>query len=63
MVADNLALNRFYEETPIENPLSPTPLQYTSVSLSEVQYNKLRLEASAFNLNAKAAKSKVEHCL
>ena len=63
MVADNLALNRFYEEKPIENPLSPTPLQYTSVSLSEVQYNKLRLEASAFNLNAKAAKSKVEHCL
>lgn len=63
MVADNLALNRFYEETPIENPLSPTPVQYTSVSLSEVQYNKLRLEASAFNLNAKAAKSKVEHCL
>lgn len=63
MVADNLALNRFYEETPIENPLSPTPLQYTSVSLSEVQYNKLRLEASAFNLNAKAAKSKVEHCV
>lgn len=63
MVADNLAVNRFYEETPIENPLSPTSLQYTSVSLSEVQYNKLRLEASAFNLNAKAAKSKVEHCL
>lgn len=63
MVADNLALNRFYEEKPIENPLSPTPLQYTSVSLSEVQYNKLRLEASAFNLNAKAAKSKVAHCL
>ena len=63
MVADNLAVNRFYEETPIENPLSPTPLQYTSVSLSEVQYNKLRLEASAFNINAKAAKSKVEHCL
>ncbi|MBC6714205.1 restriction endonuclease subunit S [Treponema sp. Marseille-Q3903] len=63
MVADNLALNRFHEEKPIENPLSPTPLQYTSVSLSEVQYNKLRLEASAFNLNAKAAKSKVKHCL
>ena len=63
MVADNLALNRFYEEKPIENPVSPTPLQYTSVSLSEVQYNKLRLEASAFNMNAKAAKSKVEHCL
>ena len=63
MVADNLAVNRFYEEKPIENPLSPTPLQYTSVSLSEVQYNKLRLEASAFNMNAKAAKSKVEHCL
>jgi len=63
MVADNLALNRFYEEKPIENPLSPTPLQCTSVSLSEVQYNKLRLEASAFNLNAKAAKSKVAHCL
>lgn len=63
MVADNLAVNRIYEEKPIENPLSPTPLQYTSVSLSEIQYNKLRLEASAFNLNAKAAKYKVEHCL
>ena len=44
------------------NPLAPDPLKYTSVSLSEVFSNNTRLEASAFNLEAKAAKYKVEHC-
>lgn len=44
------------------NPLAPDPLKYTSVSLSEVFSNNTRLEASAFNIEAKAAKYKVEHC-
>ena len=44
------------------NPLAPDPLKYTSVSLSEVFSNNTRLEAGAFNIEAKAAKYKVEHC-
>lgn len=44
------------------NPLAPDPLKYTSVSLSEVFSNNTRLEASAFNIEAKAVKYKVEHC-
>lgn len=42
--------------------LAPDPLKYTSVTLSEVVSNNTRLEASSFNLEAKAAKYKVEHC-
>ena len=42
--------------------MAPDPLKYTSVGLSEVLSNNIRFEASAFNLDAKAAKYKVEHC-
>ena len=45
------------------NPiLLPDPLKYTSVLLSEVYSNNIRLEADAYNLEAKAAKNLVEHC-
>lgn len=42
--------------------LAPDPPKYTSVALSEVVTNNTRLEAGSFNLEAKAAKYKVEHC-
>lgn len=42
--------------------LLPDPLKYTSVLLSEVYSNNIRLEADAYNLEAKAAKNRVEHC-
>jgi len=42
--------------------LLPDPLKYTSVLLSEVYSNNIRLEADAYNLEAKAAKYRVEHC-
>lgn len=58
----NLAYKLHHNEEQPQNPLDPTPLKYTSVMLTEVQANNLRLEASAFNLDAKAAKYKVEHC-
>lgn len=45
------------------NPiLLPDPLKYTSVLLSEVYSNNIRLEADAYNLEGKAAKNLVEHC-
>ena len=59
---DNLAYKLQPEMIEEINPLAPDPLKYTSVSLSEVFSNNTRLEASAFNLEAKAAKYKVEHC-
>ena len=61
-IEGNLARKRNPEEVEVRNPLTPDPLKYTSVSLSEVFSNNTRLEASAFNLEAKAAKYKVEHC-
>lgn len=60
MVTGNLA--RKLQKVEIIDPLAPDPLKYTSVALSEVYSNNTRLEASAFNLEAKAAKYKVEHC-
>jgi len=42
--------------------LLPDPLKYTSVLLSEVYSNNIRLEADAYNLESKAAKNLVEHC-
>lgn len=42
--------------------LLPDPLKYTSVLLSEVYSNNIRFEADAYNLEAKAAKYRVEHC-
>lgn len=62
MVTGNLAYKLQPEVVEEINPLVPDPLKYTSVALSEVFSNNTRLEASAFNLEAKAAKYKVEHC-
>lgn len=62
MVTGNLAHKLQPEEIERIDPLAPDPLKYTSVPLSEVYSNNTRLEASAFNLEAKAAKYKVEHC-
>lgn len=62
MVTGNLAYKLPYEPMEEINPLVPDPLKYTSVGLSEVLSNNTRLEASAFNLDAKAAKYRVEHC-
>ena len=62
MVTGNLARKLQPEKVEIIDPLAPDPLKYTSVALSEVYSNNTRLEASAFNLEAKAAKYKVEHC-
>lgn len=62
MVTGNLAYKLQAKEVEIPNPLAPDPLKYTSVGLSEVLSNNTRLEASAFNLDAKAAKYRVEHC-
>ena len=61
MVTGNLAYKLQPEVVEEINPLAPDPLKYTSVSLSEVFSNNTRLEASAFNLEAKAAKYKVGH--
>ena len=62
MVNGNLAYKIQPEIIEEINPLAPDPLKYTSVGLSEVFSNNTRLEASAFNIKAKAAKYKVEHC-
>ena len=62
MVTGNLARKLQPEKIEKIDPLSPDPLKYTSVALSEVYSNNTRLEASAFNLEAKAARYKVEHC-
>ena len=62
MVTGNLARKLQPEKIEIIDPLAPDPLRYTSVALSDVYSNNTRLEASAFNLETKAAKYKVEHC-
>lgn len=62
MVTGNLAHKLQPEEIERIDPLAPDPLRYTSVALSEIYSNNTRLEAGAFNLEAKAAKYKVEHC-
>ena len=62
MVTGNLAHKLQPEEIERIDPLAPDPLKYTSVALSEIYSNNTRLEAGAFNLEAKAAKYKVEHC-
>lgn len=62
MVTGNLAHKLQPEEIVRIDPLAPDPLRYTSVALSEIYSNNTRLEAGAFNLEAKAAKYKVEHC-
>ncbi|WP_018676423.1 restriction endonuclease subunit S [Riemerella columbina] len=55
----NLAYKFQEVEKEIDYTYLPEPLKHTSVSLSEVFNNKLRLEAHAFNLEAKIAKNKI----
>lgn len=59
MVNSNLAYKFQEVEEEIDYSFLPDQLKYTSVSLTEVFNNKLRLEANAFNLKAKVAKDKV----
>lgn len=59
MVKGNLAYKFQEVEEEIDYTYLPEPLKYTSVSLTEVFNNKLRLEASAFSIEAKIAKEKL----
>lgn len=61
MVDGNLAL-KMQDESNIDSVFMPDSLAYTSVSLADVYANCMRFDASAFNLEAKAAKYKVMHC-
>ena len=55
----NLAYKFQEVDKEIDYTFLPDQLKYTSVSLTEVFNNKLRLEANAFNLEAKVAKEKI----
>lgn len=55
----NLAYKFQEVEKEIDYTYLPDKLKFTSVSLTEVFGNKLRLEANAFNLEAKVAKEKI----
>lgn len=55
----NLAYKFQEVEKEIDYTYLPDKLKFTSVSLTEVFDNKLRLEANAFNLEAKVAKEKI----
>ncbi len=55
----NLAYKFQEVEKEIDYTYLPDKLKYTSVSLTEVFNNKMRLEANAFNLEAKVAKEKI----
>lgn len=55
----NLAYKFQEVEKEIDYTYLPEQLKYTSVSLIEVFNNKLRLEANAFNLEAKVSKEKI----
>lgn len=59
MVNSNLAYKFQEVEEEIDYSFLPDQLKYTSVSLTDVFNNKMRLEANAFNLKAKVAKDKV----
>jgi type I restriction enzyme S subunit len=60
MVEGNLAYKYYEDDEPQQDfTYLPDPLEYTTVMLQQVRENKLRLEASAFNINAKVAKDKV----
>lgn len=59
MVSGNLAEKLFDEKGDKEPLYSPQALKYTSVSISDVFNNKMRLEANAFNLQADISKKKV----
>ncbi len=62
MVESNLAYKFQEIENDIDYTYLPEQLKYTSVALNEVFNNKLRLEANAFNLEAKVSKEKVINC-
>jgi len=55
----NLAYKFQEVEKEIDYTYLPDKLKFTSVSLTEIFSNKLRLEANAFNLEAKVAKEKI----
>jgi type I restriction enzyme, S subunit len=55
----NLAYKFQEVEKEIDYTYLPEQLKYTSISLTEVFNNKLRLEANAFNLEAKVSKEKI----
>jgi len=64
MVNDNLALQYYdpdFEHETTDFTFLPDPLKYSSVSLNDVFRNKLRFDASSFNLDAKLAKEKIMH--
>ncbi|WP_052600186.1 restriction endonuclease subunit S [Aureispira sp. CCB-QB1] len=62
MVEGNLVRKiDFLETEGLDYTYLPNPLKHTSVSLSDVFSNKLRLEANAFNLEAMAEKEKVKN--
>ncbi|GGG37492.1 type I restriction-modification system restriction endonuclease DNA specificity subunit HsdS [Dokdonia pacifica] len=58
----NLAYTFQEVEQEIDYTYLPDKLQYTSVSLTEVFANKLRLEASAFSIEARNAIEKLQRC-
>lgn len=58
----NLAYKFQEVEKEIDYTYLPDQLKYTSVSLTEVFNNKLRLEASAFSIDSKIAKNKILNC-
>lgn len=62
MVESNLAYKFQEVEKEIDYTFLPDQIKYTSVSLSEVFSNKLRLEASSFSIEAKAAVEKLKLC-
>jgi type I restriction enzyme S subunit len=58
----NLAYKFQEVEKEIDYTYLPDQLKYTSVSLTEVFNNKLRLEASSFSIEAKFAVEKLKNC-
>jgi len=61
MVSSNLAFKFLKDEEKKDYTYLPNPLKHTSVSLTDLFKNKLRLEANAFNLDAKLAQEKVSN--
>lgn len=59
----NLAYKVQEVEKEIDYTFLPDQLKYTSISLSEVFTNKVRLEASAFSIESKIAKDKIKNNL
>jgi type I restriction enzyme S subunit len=60
MVNSNLAYKFQEVEEEINYTYLPDELKHTTVSLLEVFNNKLRLEANAYNLEAKVAKELIK---